>query len=151
LARLPAAYVVDTSVAIKWYIEKEEADVAKAHDLLDCFGRGECVIRAPQLLLFEMANALTAAHKLNVAAVMVALAHLKELNLDVRPLEWVTFSKAVEIAAACDATIYDSYFLALAAETGSILVTADEAFLKKARRYPAILHVRQLRLPDSRL
>ncbi len=148
MARPPTSYVVDTSVAIKWYIEKEEADVARAHDLLDCFGRGECAIRAPELLLFEIANAFTAAHKLNITAVVAALTHLKELNIDVRPLEWTTFSKAVEIAAVCDATIYDSYFLALAVETGSALVTADEAFLKKARRYPDVIHLRQLRISD---
>jgi predicted nucleic acid-binding protein len=144
----PSSYVVDTSVAIKWYIEKDEADVGKAHDLLDCFGRGQCAVRSPHLLFFEIANALTAAHKLNFGAVMAALTHLRDLNLDLRPLDWATFSKAVEIAAACDATICDSYFLALALETGSILVTADDAFLKKARDYPDVVHLRQLRLPD---
>lgn len=148
MARPPTTYVVDTSVAIKWYIEKEEADVARARDLLDCFGRGECAIRAPQLLLFEIANALAGAHKLNITTVMAALTHLKELNIDVQPLEWTTFSKAVEIAAVCDATIYDSYFLALAVETGSTLVTADEVFLKKARRFPDMIHLRQVRFSD---
>jgi len=147
LASPPAAYVVDTSVAIKWYVEKDEADVAKAQALLDCFGHGECVIRAPQLLLFEIANALTTAHKVNLSAVMAALTHLNRLSLDLRPLEWATLSKAVEIAALCSATIYDSYFLAIALETRSVLVTADEVFLKKARRYREAIHLRQLQLP----
>lgn len=148
MSRPLAAYVIDTSVAIKWYLEKEEADVTRAHDLLDHFGRGECIISAPQLLLFEIANALTTAHKLPIPAVMEAITHTRQLGIDLRPLEWATFAKAIEIAAACGATIYDSYFLALALETGSILVTADDAFLKRARGYPGIMHLRQLRFSD---
>lgn len=134
-------------MAIKWYIEKEKADVAMARKLLDSFGRGECILRAPQLLFYEVANVLAAARKLHATAVATALLHLNDLNIDHRPLEWATLSKAVAIAAECDATVYDSYFLALAIETGARLVTSDGAFLKKARRYPEIVHLRDLRFP----
>ena len=149
--RPTAAYVLDTSVAIKWYLEKEEADVARAHELLNHFGRGECIIRAPQLLLFEIANALTTARKLPVPAATEALAHLRRLGIDLRPLEWATFANAIEIASTCDVTIYDSYFLALALTSGSILVTADDAFLRKTRGYPGVIHLRQFQLPDQAL
>ena len=149
MPQTPAAYVLDTSVAIKWYLEKDEADVARAHELLEVFGRGECIIRAPQFLLLEIANALTTARKLSLSATLEALTHTRQLGIDLQPLDWATLVKGIEIAAACNATIYDSYFLALALETGSILVTADDAFLKKARGYPGVIHLRQLRLPDS--
>ena len=51
-------------------------------------------------------------------------------------MQWSTLQSAVEIASASDATVYDAYYLALALESGGVLVTADEKFLRKARRYP---------------
>jgi predicted nucleic acid-binding protein len=146
---LPAlAFVVDSSVVVKWYVEKEESDIAQAFRLLEHFGQGLCILRAPQLLPFEVANALVTSQRLPASSVHEALNHLRELSIELQPLSWATFTEAVEIAATCGTTIYDSYFLALALETGNPLVTADEVFLRKTRRYPGILPLRQLDLPD---
>lgn len=143
----PASYVVDTSVAVKWYVERDEADTAKALRLLAVHSRGQCTLRAPQFLLFEVANALLKGHQLGASVVLEALNQLWNLEMELDALRRPTLAKAVEIAARCEATIYDSYFLALALETRSVLVTADEAFLRKARHYPSVVSLRQLRLP----
>lgn len=141
-------YVVDTSVVVKWYIERDESGVAKAFRLLEVYGRGQCTLRAPQLLLWEVANALTIGCRLQPSTVSEALAHLRGLDLDLKSVRWSTLQKAVEIASASDAAVYESYFLALALESDCILVTADEAFLRKVHRYPGIISLTQLRLPD---
>ena len=112
------------------------------------YGRGECVLRAPELLLWELANALTLGAGLSPDDVSEALAHLQGLDLDLRSLQWSTLKRAVEIATAADATVYDAYYLALALESGSVLVTADERFLRKAHLYPGIVSLAQLQLPD---
>jgi len=141
-------YIVDASVALKWYVQRGESDVKKAFLLLEAQGRGRCVLRAPDLLLWEVANALTLGRRLRPAEVSEALTHLRGLELDLNAVQWSTLQSAVEIASAADATVYDAYYLALALESGGVLVTADEKFLRKARRYPGIVSLSQLQLPD---
>lgn len=106
------------------------------------------MLRAPDLLLWEVANALTLGRRLKPADVAEALTHLRGLDLDLKSVQWSTLQSAVEIATAAEATVYDAYYLALALESGGVLVTADEKFLRKARRYPSIVSLAQLRLPD---
>ena len=106
------------------------------------------MLRAPELLLLEVANALTLGRRLKPAEVSEALTHLRGLDLDLRSVQWSTLRSAVEIATAADATVYDAYYLALALESGSVLVTADEKFLRNARRYPSIVSLAQFQLPD---
>jgi predicted nucleic acid-binding protein len=146
LAQPLSAYVVDTSVVVNWYVETGEPDVAQALRLLEHFGSGLCVLRAPDLLLFELANALVASHRLRMPAVLQALSHLRELNIELHSFRWSTLVRAVEIASASGTTIYDSYFLALALETNSTLITADQAFLRKTQPYARIVPLRRLGL-----
>ena len=142
------SYVLDTSVAVKWFADEGGTEQAKADQLLDALGRGDFILKAPELLLFEVANALMISHKFPSAKVIDSLAFLRRLKIDVELLNWSTLAKAVEIASACQATIYDSYFLALALETDSVLITADEAFLRKTRHFAKILSLRLLQLPE---
>jgi len=142
------AYVLDTSVAVKWFANKGGTEQAKADQLLDALGKGECTLKAPELLLFEVANALMLSHKFPSAKVMDSLTFLRKLKIEVEFTNWPTLTKAVELASACGATIYDSYFLALALETDSVLITADEVFLRKARHLPKIVSLRLLQLTD---
>lgn len=135
-------------MALKWYVQTGEADVTKAFRLLEAYGRDQCVLRAPDLLLWEVANALAIGHRFKPAKVSEALTHLRGLELDLNAVQWSTLQNAVEIASASDATVYDAYYLALAIESGGVLVTSDEKFLGKARRYPGIVSLAQLELPD---
>ncbi len=140
-------YVVDTSVALKWFVESDQSDVLQARKLRESYYEGRCEIRAPELLLIELANALKAGRKFTPREIVEILESLRDLNLAYQAFGWATAATAVEIASACGATVYDSYFLALALESQSILVTADESFLRKTRHYPGIVSIRQLRVP----
>lgn len=142
-----AEFVIDTSVVVKWYVEREEPDLGRARFLLDSFGDGRCILRAPQLLTIELANVLTASRRLPESMIHEALDHLAGLKIDWKPFSWDTLARAVEIARACNATVYDAYFLAVAHDAGGTLVTADEGFLEKARGYPRITSLSQLKLP----
>ena len=146
--RIPPAYVLDTSVAVKWFADEGGPEQAKAVQLFEAFEQGQCKLRAPQLLFFEIANALIYSYKLSSSTVVDSLDSLQRLNIEMELLNWSTLAKAVEIASACQATIYDSYFLALALETDSVLITADEAFLRKTRHFAKILSLRLLQLPE---
>jgi len=143
----PPTYVVDTSVVVKWFVQEGEADLLKAVQLFEAFQEGRCVLKAPQLLLFEIANALGTSRKLPVSTVLDSLRQLRDLELDLAPFSWPTLHKAVEISAACGLTVYDCYFVALALQTDSLLVTADEVCLRKTRHLPSVVALRQLRFP----
>jgi predicted nucleic acid-binding protein len=144
----PPAYVLDTSVAVKWFADEGGPEQAKAVQLFEAFEQGQCKLRAPQLLFFEIANALIHSYKLSSSTVVDSLDSLQRLNIEVELLDWSTLRKAVEIASACGAAIYDSYFLALALETDSVLITADEVFLRKARHLRKIVSLRLLQLTE---
>jgi predicted nucleic acid-binding protein len=139
---------VDTSVAVKWYVERGESDAKQARRIRELFQEGQCILQAPQLLLFEIANALLLSRRLKATAVLEALNHVRELDIDLQPFSWATLAKAVEIASSCGVTVYDSYFLALASESDGILVTADEVFLRRTRSYRNVVSLAALRLPE---
>lgn len=139
------SYVVDTSVVLKWFLETEEADVAEARALRATYLRGQCLLRAPDFLFLEVANALTTRQGSRAERVKEALNALGEIGLWLAPLRDSTLSRAVELAASLHVTVYDTYFLALADQTGSRLVTADERFLRRALPNPNVVALRLLR------
>ncbi len=147
-AKAKPGLVVDTSVAVKWFVEEQEADVLRARQLQDAYLEGRCILFAPELLLFELANALKAGRRFKTSEVLKAVRFVLDLELRLQGFRLSTLAKAVEIAALCQVPVYDSYFLAMALESDSVLVTADDAFFRKARHYPSIVPLRQLRLPD---
>jgi predicted nucleic acid-binding protein len=140
-------YIVDTSVALKWFVESDEADTRQASALRNSYFKDECDISAPELLVVELANALKAGRRFKASEIGVILESLREFGLRLQRLGWATLARAVEIASACGATVYDSYFLALALESEGTLVTADEAFVRKVRHFPGVILLRHFRLP----
>ena len=139
-------YLVDTSVALKWVLERGEADVRQAQNLLEAFSRNECVLTAPDLLLVEFANVLVVAHRREPERAREALDLLSDTGIRILPLRRSALNRAVGLAAGLRATVYDCYFLALAIESEAILVTADDVFLRRARPHPNALALRDWRL-----
>lgn len=139
-------FIVDTSVALKWFLEKDEANVGRARELREAFIAGLCTLRAPSLLLVEIANALTVGRRSSRALIARALRDIAEIKLDLAELHFSTLDVSVELALRFGITVYDSYFLALAIESGGMLVTADEAFLKRVGRHPAVVSLASLQL-----
>lgn len=139
-------YLVDTSVAIKWVVERDEADVFQAQRLLAAYGRNECSLSAPDLLFLEFANALTVGRRQPAARALEAIRFLKDLDLRIVSLQWASLNRAVDLAASNLVTVYDSYFLAVAENSRTALITADEAFLRRIRPHPNVLALRDLQL-----
>jgi predicted nucleic acid-binding protein len=140
-------YIIDTSVALKWLLEREEGDLIKARDLRNACVEGRCSLRAPELLVIELANALTTGHRHTAHKVSEALDAIRKLDLRLEAVRWSTLGSAVALASSYGVTVYDSYFWALAVESGRLLVTADEAFLRRAGGHPSVVSLRRLRLP----
>ena len=126
-------YVIDTSVAIKWYIPETHSVEAKAY-----IAKG--VDRhAPDYLLAEAASVVlkrlrTRDVKLrlsdNEGRMVMAVLKVSPIQLhESRPLIDPAFALAEKIGAS----LYDGLFLALAIRLGGQLVTADQKLFKKIK------------------
>jgi len=138
-------YVIDTSVTLKWFVQKEEADLEKARDLKRAQVEGRCSLRAPAFILLEIANALVRGHRREPDYVAEVLDAIRELEVELEAMRERTLVHAVRLASSCGVTVYDSYFLAMAVESGDVLVTADDAFIRKVGAHANLIALRQLK------
>ncbi|MBN2265484.1 MAG: type II toxin-antitoxin system VapC family toxin [Candidatus Aminicenantes bacterium] len=137
------ACVIDSSVAVKWFCE--EAGTAAALVLRDeaCAGRRR--LAAPDLLFYEIGNALRYNARLDAEDVKLALASLLDLGIDFRPPGVRLLSRAVDLAFRFGMTVYDGCFVALAGDMGAPLITADEKLVNQK----SAGHPRVVRLSDA--
>jgi predicted nucleic acid-binding protein len=140
--------ILDTSVVLKWFLDTDERDVGQARKLRKALLSGRCTLGAPDLLLVEVANALTAGHRSSPKRVSEAVETVLDIGLRLFELRFATLVIAIGLASTYGVTVYDSCFLAVAIESDGVLVTADEAFLRKVGARENISSLRNLRFPD---
>ena len=132
-----AAVVPDTSVIVKWFRQGEIlADRALA--LRGAYLDGRIAISVPSLAAYELANVLRYKEDLTTEQVQTAVESLFDVGW-----EWVMPSsavmhRAVEIARACETTVYDAVFVALAESLGATFVTADERLAHRLEALPFV-------------
>ena len=65
--------ILDTSVIFKWYVKKDEAGTAQADLILERFVVGAENIRVPDLLIYELSNALFFCKRLSLQDKQLAI------------------------------------------------------------------------------
>jgi len=116
--------VVDSSVAVKWFLSDREDHVGRALELLQAHLDERATLAAPAHLRLEVLNALL--HRgLDAPALQRAAAALEGFHLEWRQVDAALAEAAVRIAAASGLTVYDGAFAALALELDAELVTDD--------------------------
>ena len=121
--------VIDASIAVKWFNKEEYSDIADK--LKNMHVRGEVVLVAPVLLLFEVANALRYNPDFESEDVEDAIRDLLDLQIKFFIPEEGWMNDAVKIAYTYSTTIYDASYGALSLYLGTTVYTADENFLRK--------------------
>ena len=131
------AYVVDASVAAKWFLE--EPFTAEAAALLRSGNR----LSAPDFLLLEMDSLLV--KRMRRGDLTAEKAREVRSVLGQLPLDYHAFGAfqdhAWELACQTGCSIYDCLYLAMALALGAPLVTADRKFLGSLARGPLAGHV----------
>lgn len=135
-------YVVDTSVAVKWFSREDDTDCALS--LRDAAFAGKCRLAAPDLLLYELANALRYNPRFDASDVNLAVRSVEDMGIDFHRAQGPLLSDAVDLAFRHRMTVYDGCFLALALREGAKLVTADTKLIQNARNHKALLLLSEL-------
>jgi predicted nucleic acid-binding protein len=134
------AYVLDASVAAKWFLPSEnETFLSEALALLEAYTRGDVKLIVPDLFWPEFGNILWKATRVGRISHELAEDALKSLTGQKIPtsLSLPLMNDAFAIATRFQCTVYDSLYVALALESGKPLITADERLANSlAARFP---------------
>ena len=122
-------YVVDASVAVKWILPTQNEElVSEAVDLLERHTIGRTQLLVPDLFWVECANVLWKSirkGRCSKADAQTGLAKLKAYTIiTVSSANLIERAFANSVSYGC--SVYDSLYVALAADLGIPLVTADQ-------------------------
>lgn len=138
------AYVVDSSVVIKWFSAKDEEDIEKALILRELHFQKRCEIIIPTLSFYEIGNALRYNPFFDERDVEDAIESLSKMNLEFVPPDKEIGKLAVNIAYQKDITFYDAYFISLAKTSDCQFITADYKCYEKVKDFDFIIRLKDL-------
>ena len=125
-------YVIDASVACKWFFFEDDSD--RAFNLLKDFQLGHAALSAPDLLIPEIGNTLWKRTVLRSESTLPSArrfyARLLDLGIDLAPSAELALD-AFAIAEGTKHQLYDCLYVALAKKLGCQLITADERLARK--------------------
>lgn len=134
-------FVVDASVAVKWYVEEDLRD--KALRLRDDFLSETVDLEAPSLILCEVGNAIRHHPGATEDECSSAVTQLRNLGITIRELDDLCMKIAAKIAFEENLTFYDATYLSLAKSIRAKFLTADRELYnqlsKKNRAFSLLL------------
>lgn len=137
--------VVDTSVAVKWFVAED--------DTLAAIALLSRAIVVPDLLQMELGHVLTKKVRRGELIGEDASRYFGDVLGLVSLIPTPPFAQtAFELSVQLRHSIYDCYFLALAIAQGLMLVTADDRFVRKVAttRHAPLVTSLGAHLPDGR-
>jgi predicted nucleic acid-binding protein len=129
-------WVVDASVAVKWFVPELLSDQAGL--LLEAGSAGHSALIAPDLVVAEFGSVLS--KKMRAGELTSREAREVLDGFLAAPVEFVSSAglahAGLEIAAVVHCTFYDALYLATAQAVRGRLVTADEGLARLISRTP---------------
>jgi predicted nucleic acid-binding protein len=140
--RAPKNLVVDASVVAKWFVP--EADSDKAVRLRNRHIEGSLNLMAPDLLLYEIANALVYHLEIRDEDIHEDMEALFNVDIELVSPSSELMTSIAEGARRRDVSVYDSSYLVLAEVTATNLVTADRKLHEKVKHTGQVLLLDEL-------
>lgn len=136
--------VVDANVVAKWYLVEKFSE--QAPRLRDMHVSGEIELVAPELLIFEVLNAIRYSGAFSLKELQQVATSLLSYGIRFYPIKRNLAERVVEISVENDITVYDASYIALSEELGAVMYTADESFIKrvKKRHKRVVKHISEL-------
>lgn len=120
------AFVVDTSVAIKWFTYTNETDIFQAKKFLFDVQGGKIIVLAPAIFLAELANVFLLSKKLTALQTKTAIEIIGNSRIAIAAINKEIIISAVILAEKHEITVYDAIFLSLAKQWNCPLISADQ-------------------------
>ncbi len=124
--------VIDASVVVKWFLEENDSD--KALTLRDLHVNGTIQLHAPYLILYEVLNALKYSYIFSQHELKQINDALLNYRIHYHIPQPKTANVAIDIAVACNTTIYDSYYMALGIILKCDVITADKKLINAIKK-----------------
>lgn len=124
--------VIDANIITKWFIAEEYSDMALT--IRDQFVEGKLSLIAPDLLGYEVLNALKYSKLFPIADLKDAAAALDNYGIIFIPFKGEFAQKAVEIAIKYDITIYDAAYIGLSLFLNIHVYSADKKLISKLKK-----------------
>lgn len=115
--------VIDASVAVKWF--SAEIHAGAAQRILASAFRRDCILSAPDLLFYEVGNALGRGKRMGEEKIFASLGVLFGSPIEFVRLDRTMMQAAARFMIAYGLTFYDAAYGALAHILGIPLITAD--------------------------
>lgn len=141
-SKIRGDFVLDSSVVIKWFSNEDDTDKALA--LRESYLEGNVNMASPDLVIYEIANALRYSKSLSETDVKNSISSLMSMGISIIVPTRKVIESAIDIAYQSDITIYDAYFAALAQELNFKLVTADEKLHNKIKKLGFVMLLRDM-------
>jgi predicted nucleic acid-binding protein len=125
-------FVIDASVAVKWYVQEELRD--KAIRLREDFLSEVIDLEAPSLILYEVGNAIRHHPGATEQECAIAVKGLWNLGIAIRELDDAPLAAAAKLAFEEKLTFYDAVYLSLANSIEATLITADKGLYNQLSR-----------------
>ncbi len=126
-------YILDASVVLKWFLEEKGSELAL--ELRQSYISGLSKVVLPDLILYEVANALRYDKKFSQGAATEAIISLIDLGIDIIVPTTNLLRGALEIAYENGVTVYDAIYISLAQEMSCEFITADEKLYRKVKNF----------------
>lgn len=123
--------ILDTSVIIKWFTNEENTD--KSIEYRDKYIDRKIEIIEPDLLLYEISNALRYNPNFKEVDVMNALESIFDLGIEIITPTRKLLYDAIEISYKYGITDYDATYIALSRELSGKFITSDKKLFEKTR------------------
>jgi predicted nucleic acid-binding protein len=142
LARNREGWVIDASVASKWYLRDEDHQ-AEAQSFWDRFERNGILAVAPMISKYEVANAVSVATwlgRIDPSSALAGVRHYADSGILIDPdPDWLV-DEATRISCRFRISAYDASYLALAQALRMNFVTADERLRNKVAGQMTFVH-----------
>ncbi len=141
-AKVNGVFVLDASIVIKWFSEEEYTD--KALELRDDFSKGDIELVVPDLMLYEVSNALRYNPDFNETDVSEAVGTLYDIGISIIVPNREVINSALNLAYEHKITVYDAYYVALAKEINFKLITADRKLYLKIKDLKFVKYIDEI-------